>query len=288
MKSMTGYSSRSFEQETFTLFWEIKSLNYKYLELRVRVPAPLEQFENLIRRLVKQEVSRGKLDVTLTLVAKEQMELDLLRAQVNKYSRLVRTVSEESGIDFQVSLSELLSLQSLLNAPQEGIVLPLTEDDVAAMCRSVLADFQESRTVEGEMTGREISGFIRTMQGLLNEVEKAAPRLAQTYRQTLEQRIRDLISDKVDESRIMTEVGIYATKIDVSEEIARVRSHLEKMSGVLGSDGPCGRELDFITQEVLREINTIGSKIPDYFVSEKAVGLKVELDKIKEQVRNVE
>jgi uncharacterized protein (TIGR00255 family) len=285
---MTGYASRSFEREEFVLFWEIKSLNYRYLEVRVRVPPPLEQYENLIRRLTGGLVSRGKVEVTLKLAAAERMELTLLRGQIVKYHRFLTDIARETGISLQHSLSELLALRTLLGGREEEPRAGLAEEDLRGMFQEVAGEFDRSRREEGVMTRREIEGHLAALSRSVDQVEAALPGVVERFREGLEERIRELVGEQVDETRIVTEAGIYANKVDVSEEVARIRGHLEKMQEALSCRGPCGRELDFITQELLREINTVGSKVPDYEVARKAVEMKTGLDKIKEQVRNVE
>ena len=288
MKSMTGDASRNFERDEYTLFWEIKSLNYRYLEVRVRVPPALERFENLIRKLTGGLVSRGKVDVTLKLAATEQMEINLLRGQIIKYHRFLTDISRETGIRLSYSLTELLSLRSLMGGRDEEPGVSLDEQELKSMFREVAEDFERSRSAEGAMTRKEIERYAASLSRSIDQVEAVVPEAVERYRSSLEERIRELIEERVDETRIMTEVGIYANKVDVSEEVSRVRGHLENMNATLSCDGPCGRELDFVTQELLREINTIGSKVPDYFFARKAVEMKTDLDKIKEQVRNVE
>jgi len=285
---MTGYASRSFEREELVLFWEIKSLNYRYLEVRVRMPPALEQFENLVRRLTGGLVSRGKVEVTLKLAAAERMELNLLRGQIVKYHRFLTDIARETGISLQHSLSELLALRTLLGGREEEPQACLTEEDLRGMFQEVAGEFDRSRREEGAMTRREIEGYLAGLSRSVDQVEAALPGVVERFREGLEERIRELVREQVDETRIVTEAGIYANKVDVSEEVARIRGHLEKMKEALSCEGPCGRELDFVTQELLREINTVGSKVPDYEIARMAVEMKTGLDKIKEQVRNVE
>ncbi|MFW6181819.1 MAG: YicC/YloC family endoribonuclease [Spirochaetota bacterium] len=285
---MTGYASRSFEREEYVLFWEIKSLNYRYLEVRVRVPPALEQFEILVRRLAGELVSRGKVEVTLKLAATEQAELGLLRGQILKYHRFLNDIARETGISLQQSVSELLALRTLLGGRDQEPPVGLTGEELRDMFREVAGQYERSRLEEGAMTRREIERHLASLSRSVDQVEAALPAVVERYRLSLEERIRELAGEQVDETRIITEAGIYANKVDVSEEVARIRGHLDRMKAVLSSREPCGRELDFITQELLREINTVGSKVPDYTVAQKAVEMKTGLDKIKEQVRNVE
>jgi uncharacterized protein (TIGR00255 family) len=285
--SMTGYASRSFEYEGYTIFIELKSLNNRYLEVRFKLPPSLEGMEEKFRRILRGTVSRGKVDVGIRLAANQQVEFDILREQMRKYYGIVRRIAEEEGYDFGVSLSELLSLRSLMSGENTGKT-PIPDEEMERIFGETLSDFQESRSIEGVETARHIEGFIREIDDRLGEIDTMIPEVVARYRDTLRKRIQELIDDRVDEMRLVMEVGIFANKVDIAEEVSRIRAHIERMRKILATGGVCGRELDFVSQEVHREINTVGAKVPDYFVSEKAVEIKTSLEKIKEQVRNLE
>jgi uncharacterized protein (TIGR00255 family) len=153
---------------------------------------------------------------------------------------------------------------------------------------NVLEQFQESRLAEGEMTRVEIESHLKEIHGTICIIEEIYPDIGDRYREQLREKVRELIDSPIDETRLLMEVAVFANKIDISEELSRIRSHIGKMMEIVKSDGACGRELDFVSQEINREINTVGAKVPDYRVSERAVQIKSALDKIKEQVRNIE
>lgn len=285
---MTGYVSKSFEFDDFSIFIEIKSLNSKFLEIKFNLPVYIEHMENRLRQILKNYVKRGKVDVFVMVTAKEQMEYRLLRALIDKYHTIVRRIEADTGYSFQVSLSDLLSLRAIFSTPDESFSITIPEEKFEKNFKETVESFQRFRLREGDITKSEIMGYIEMIENSLNRIELSYPSVIVKYQQQLRNKIRELIDAKVDETRLIMEACIFANKVDVSEEISRMRGHLSNMKSILETDGSCGRELDFITQEVHREINTLGAKVPDYAVSEQVVLIKTNLEKIKEQVRNIE
>lgn len=288
MYSMTGFAFKNFEFEVCTLFIEIKSLNNKFLEMRIKLPFQMEHFEEMIRSTVKKRVKRGKLDVNIRVVAKEQMEYDFVRALLQKYSEIMRKLEEDTGYSLNISVSELLSLASFFNSYSDIATVSISEDALREAFVQTIEDFQDSRLREGENTKEDITAYIQAILESVESVDRMSPAVIDKYKTQLQEKINELISGKMDETRVLMEVGVFANKIDISEEISRIKGHLKKMLHIIKKDGSCGRELDFMSQEVNREINTIGAKVPDYAISEKVIDMKTSLEKIKEQVRNIE
>jgi len=286
--SMTGFAFKNFEFEVCTLFIEIKSLNNKFLEMRIKLPFQMEHFEEMIRSTVKKRVKRGKLDVNIRVVAKEQMEYDFVRALLQKYSEIMRKLEEDTGYSLNISVSELLSLASFFNSYSDIATVSISEDALREAFVQTIEDFQDSRLREGENTKEDITAYIQAILESVESVDRMSPAVIDKYKTQLQEKINELISGKMDETRVLMEVGVFANKIDISEEISRIKGHLKKMLHIIKKDGSCGRELDFMSQEVNREINTIGAKVPDYAISEKVIDMKTSLEKIKEQVRNIE
>ncbi len=285
---MTGFAFKNFEFEVCTLFIEIKSLNNKFLEMRIKLPFQMEHFEEMIRSTVKKRVKRGKLDVNIRVVAKEQMEYDFVRALLQKYSEIMRKLEEDTGYSLNISVSELLSLASFFNSYSDIATVSISEDALREAFVQTIEDFQDSRLREGENTKEDITAYIQAILESVESVDRMSPAVIDKYKTQLQEKINELISGKMDETRVLMEVGVFANKIDISEEISRIKGHLKKMLHIIKKDGSCGRELDFMSQEVNREINTIGAKVPDYAISEKVIDMKTSLEKIKEQVRNIE
>jgi uncharacterized protein (TIGR00255 family) len=285
---MTGYASRSFEFEEYTLFIEIRSLNNRFLELRFKLPFHLERFEEMLRKRLKTQVKRGKVDVFVKLSAKEQMEMRLLQELFTKYGRLLHMIEENTDLRIQVSMTDLLSLRHYFNDGDEIAGIDISDTDFENCFLGVLERFQKSRLAEGEMTRVEIESHLRDIDESTDRIESVYPDVVERYREQLRGKIRELIDADIDETRLLMEAAVFANKVDISEEVSRIRSHIVKMRDTAKSGGACGRELDFISQEINREVNTVGAKVPDYQISESAVRIKTALDKIKEQVRNIE
>jgi uncharacterized protein (TIGR00255 family) len=285
---MTGFAFRSFEYEDCTLYIEIKSLNNKFLEMRIKLPFQMEHFEEMIRGLVRQYVKRGKVDVSVRIVAKEQLEYNFVRSLLQKYSKIIKKLEEDTGYSLNMSVSELLSLTSFFNSYSDIAVVTIDEEVLRDAVVKTIDEFQESRFREGENTKEDIIEYVGAIVGSVESVGRMSPTIIEKYKTQLKDKINELVGGELDETRVLMEVAVYANKIDISEEISRIKGHLNKMLHIVEKDGSCGRELDFMSQEVNREINTIGAKVPDYTISEKVVDMKTNLEKIKEQVRNIE
>jgi len=285
---MTGYALTVEDFANFTIHIEIKSLNSKFLELRFRLPSSLEYMEHRMRQILKQKVRRGKVDTSVKITAKEQFELSSLQSMVEKYSTFLKMIERRTNTSFKPTITEIISLKSTINPGEEVVEIPIPDEKFEELFINTVNSFQESRLQEGEQAKRDIIEYLDMIERSLVRVEIACPEVVERYRATLKERIKELLENKIDETRLMMEVGIFASKVDICEEVSRVSSHIHKMKNTMRSDGACGRELDFIIQEINREINTIGSKVPDYKISEEVVNMKTNLEKIKEQVRNIE
>ena len=288
MNSMTGYAVQSFEFKEYTIFIEIRSLNNKFLEIKFKLPLYLEYMEEKLRALLRRTVKRGKVEVLVKVVAKEEMELRMLRELFSKYGRLISTVEKDADFRLQMSLSDLLSLRYFFNDFSEFTRIEIPEEDLERCFLDTVEKFQESRRAEGEMTRVELEMHISEIYDIVQKIESLYPAVVDRFREQISERVRELIGSEIDETRVMMEVAVYANKVDISEEVSRIKNHVKKMREIIKGDGACGRELDFISQELNREINTVGAKAPDYAISESAVMIKTALEKIKEQVRNIE
>jgi uncharacterized protein (TIGR00255 family) len=285
---MTGYAALSFDFEEYSLSIEIRSLNSKFLEIKFKLPFYLEHMEEKLRRVMKGEVKRGKVDVFIRVVAKEQVELRMLRELFSKYGRLLGMIEEETSLSLQPSLSDLIALRYLFNDAEETTHVEIEEEGLEECFRQAVRRFQQSRNEEGLMTRSELKTHLEEIAGVIDSIEEIYPSVVDSYREQLKEKVEELIGSQIDETRLLMEVAVFANKADVSEEISRIKSHVRKMDEVIDAGGTCGRELDFISQELNREINTVGAKVPDYRISEGAVQIKTALEKIKEQVRNIE
>lgn len=288
MFSMTGYAKRQFEFKDYAVTIEIKSLNNKFLDIRFKMPPSLEHMESRLRKLLKAHVQRGKLDIFINVEAKESLELRIVESMINKYFHFIKKIEEDTGRTVQISLSEIIAMRSLFSPGDLASYPGFPESELEEAFSETVRVFQESRLQEGENTKRDILGYLALVAGSLEKIGALSPPIVERYKEQVREKIRELINGQLDEMRVMMEAGIFASKVDVSEEISRLRSHLKYFSSIADSCRECGRELDFVLQEMSREINTVGSKVPDYAVSEEVVSIKTNIEKIKEQVRNIE
>lgn len=288
MHSMTGYAAKSAEFDDYTLFVKIKSLNNKFLETKFRLPSYFEHLEEKLKQVLKRFVKRGMIESVIKVTAKEHVGLSCITSMLSTYYNTIKELEARLSLCFDVSLSELLALHNLFHPNDEPDYIHIPDETVIGVYSDTLETLQKFRSVEGENTKRELSDHIEKMKASIQRIATRCPSIIEKYKEQLKEKIGELMEDKVDDARLMMEIGIYASKLDISEEVSRINGHLGRMKKTLGSDGVCGRELDFIAQEINREINTIGSKVPDYPVSEEVIRVKLCLEKIKEQVRNIE
>ena len=291
VKSMTGYgrSRETLHQRDITV--EVRSVNNRFLDCTVKMPRAYVFAEDAVKTRVRSAVSRGKVDVFVTI--------DASAADVS-----VVTVNEPLARGYFQALTQLKSMFSL-----EGDVTPMTlaklpdvltvtkaEDDLETVAADIcqvldkaLAAYNTMRAVEGRRLAEDIAGRLVTIETAVGRVEQQSPQTVSAYRERLEKKMREVLaSTTIDEGRILTEAAIFADKVAVDEETVRLRSHVAQLRTMLESDEPMGRKMDFLIQEVNRESNTIGSKCCDVAIAQVVVGLKAEVEKMREQVQNVE
>ena len=289
--SMTGYGSAKGSVEGQEITVELKSVNNRYLDCSVRLPRNFLFAEDTIKQAVSAGVSRGKVDVFVS-------------AQASQDSGTVVSVNEELARGYRdavAHIAETLGLESGLNAfslarfPDVLTVerRELDKDKAAAALSEITAkaveEFNAMREREGERLRRDMLGKLETIEGLVSVVEERSPQTVKEYRERLEARLRDILADRsLDEQRVITEAAIFADRTAVDEETVRLRSHIAQFRTMLEEGSPIGRKMDFLVQEFNRESNTIGSKCSDASLAKVVVDLKSEIEKIREQLQNVE
>ena len=289
--SMTGYGSAKGSVEGQEITVELKSVNNRYLDCSVRLPRNFLFAEDTVKQAVSAGVSRGKVDVFVS-------------AQASQDSGTVVSVNEELARGYRdavVRIAETLGLESGLNAfslarfPDVLTVerRELDKDKAAAALSEITAkaveEFNAMREREGERLRRDMLGKLETIEGLVSVVEERSPQTVKEYRERLEARLRDILADRsLDEQRVITEAAIFADRTAVDEETVRLRSHIAQFRIMLEEGSPIGRKMDFLVQEFNRESNTIGSKCSDASLAKVVVDLKSEIEKIREQLQNVE
>lgn len=291
IKSMTGFGRSEMVTEQCKITVEIKAVNHRYCDLNIKMPKKLNILENAVRGAIKKAVHRGKLDV---YIGYEDLSEHAACVQLNKelgreYYRALSELSEELGIDNDASAVRIARMPEVLMLSEAQLVPEKVEETLLLAVGQALSQFMESRVREGEQLKEDILRKLHGMTGNISAIEERYPQMVSDYRKKLTDKVKELLADSnVDESRIATEVVIYADKICVDEETVRLRSHITNMEEELTRGGNVGRKLDFIAQEMNREANTILSKANDITVSNMAIDLKTEIEKIREQVQNIE
>ena len=289
--SMTGYGSAKGSVEGQEITVELKSVNNRYLDCSVRLPRNFLFAEDTVKQAVSAGVSRGKVDVFVSAQASQDsgtvvsVNEELARGYRDAVARIAETLGLESGLN----AFSLARFPDVLTVERRE----LNKDKAAAALSEITAkaveEFNAMREREGERLRRDMLGKLETIEGLVSVVEERSPQTVKEYRERLEARLRDILADRsLDEQRVITEAAIFADRTAVDEETVRLRSHIEQFRTMLEEGSPIGRKMDFLVQEFNRESNTIGSKCSDASLAKVVVDLKSEIEKIREQLQNVE
>lgn len=289
--SMTGYGSAKGSVEGQEITVELKSVNNRYLDCSVRLPRNFLFAEDTVKQAVSAGVSRGKVDVFVSAQASQDsgtvvsVNEELARGYHDAVARIAETLGLESGLN----AFSLARFPDVLTVERRE----LDKDKAAAALSEITAkaveEFNAMREREGERLRRDMLGKLETIEGLVSVVEERSPQTVKEYRERLEARLRDILADRsLDEQRVITEAAIFADRTAVDEETVRLRSHIAQFRTMLEEGSPIGRKMDFLVQEFNRESNTIGSKCSDASLAKVVVELKSEIEKIREQLQNVE
>ena len=291
VKSMTGYGRavETVNGREFTV--EVRSVNNRYLDCTVKLPRGLSFGEDAVKQAVKATISRGKVDVFVSVRSEgtQDTAVSLNKPMVEGYLAALKQLQADYGVTGEVTVSMLSGLPDvfLLDKPQVDEQQLLA--DFLSVAEKALASFDAMRTTEGAALAEDLRSRGETILSLVSQVEAGSPQTVEDYRARLESKLKEVLANTaIDESRILTEAAIFADKVAVDEETVRLRSHLSQMNTMLASDGPIGRKLDFLLQEMNREANTIGSKCTDVRLARIVVEIKAELEKIREQTQNIE
>lgn len=290
IKSMTGFGRYEYQTGSKKFTVELKGVNHRYLDVNIRMPKKFNFFETAIRTLLKQYALRGKVDIFITYEdnSESQVALKYNETLAAEYMRYFKQMEESFGIDNDIRVSTLAHCPEVLTMEEK----PDDEDALWSGLQMALegafAQFVETRTTEGEILKKDILNKLSGMETLVGHVEERSPQIVEEYRKKLEDKIHELLDVPVDENRMAAEVILYADKICTDEETVRLKSHISHMRDTLEETEGIGRKLDFIAQEMNREANTILSKANDLEVSNYAIGLKTEIEKIREQIQNIE
>ena len=291
VKSMTGYGRARQERNGRNITAEVRSVNNRYLDCTVKMPRAYIFAEDAMKALVQKYISRGKVDVFVTVdaVTADQTVVQVNEPLARSYYQALSRLREMFSLEDELSASTLARFPDVLAVTKAEEDLEMISADICAVLEEALTAHRQMRSVEGEKLFSDIAGRADTIESVVAKVEERSPQTVSEYRARLEAKMREVLqSTTIDESRILTEAAIFADKIAVDEETVRLRSHLSQLRTMLSGDEPVGRKLDFLIQEVNRECNTIGSKCNDLTIARDVVNMKAEVEKIREQVQNIE
>ena len=291
IKSMTGYGRavETVNGREFTV--ELRSVNNRYLDCSVRLPRMLSFAEDAVKQAVKASVSRGKVDVFITVrsEAGDEVQVSLNKSVLQSYLNAMHQMVDEFGVADDISVSAVSRLPEVFIIEKPQVDEEQLMKDLMSVVAKALEGYDAMRCTEGEALDRDLRSRGQTILELVSQVEEGNGKTVSDYRIRLENKIREVLANTaIDESRILTEAAIFADKVAVDEETVRLRSHLKQMNSMLTSGGAVGRKLDFLLQEMNREANTIGSKCTDVNLARIVVDIKAELEKIREQTQNIE
>jgi uncharacterized protein (TIGR00255 family) len=287
---MTGFGRASGQVDSSLLTVEMKSVNHRFLEITLKMPKQFMSIEDKMKKLISQSVSRGRIEVYVnldgeSLVDKDiHIDWDLLTQYVNSLHQM----KERFSLKGEVTLDQILALGEGIDIREGSVSSEDVEKELLHLVKSAAWQLSEMRKAEGEQLALDLKQRLEDLTKITVELEKTAPTVVRQYRERLEKRVSEFVSGKIDENRILTEVALFADKADISEELTRIQSHIHQFRETLQTSGTIGRKLDFLVQELNREANTIGSKANDGHIAINVVELKSIIEKLKEQVQNIE
>lgn len=291
IKSMTGFGRCEVAENNRKFTVEMKAVNHRYLDVNIKMPKSLNFFETAIRSELKNYIARGKVDVFITY---EDLSENTSTVRYNKelaeeYLTYLRQMAADFGLDDDIRVSTLSKYPEVFTMEEAGVDEEELWKELKKAVDGAAKMFVESRITEGEHLKDDLLEKLDGMLKLVDFIAERSPQIVTEYRRRLEEKVKELLGDNtVDESRLLTEVTIFADKVCVDEEIVRLRSHIETTKNALLEGGSIGRKLDFIAQEMNREANTTLSKANDLEISNCAIELKTEIEKVREQIQNIE
>lgn len=291
INSMTGFGRFEGEVNGRSITLEIKSVNHRYTEFNCRLTRGYSFLEEKLKSYITSKVKRGKIDMFVSISEPEDTPTDVVinHNLAEGYINALKELEEKYGITNSVNTVDVGKYPDVLTVKKAEEDEDKVWDDVRNAVDSALEGFLKMRKAEGERLKADVLSRAETVMSIVDEIEKRSPETVDEYKTRLKQKIEEFLgSGEYDEQRVITEVAIYADKVAVDEETVRLRSHFEQLNTYLNSDEPVGRSIDFLIQEMNREANTIGSKVKDAEIAQKVVRIKNEIEKIREQIQNIE
>lgn len=291
LRSMTGFGRANGLFGDLDITVEIKSVNHRYFEFGCRMPRAYQFIEEKLKSLCQQSISRGKVELSVFIDdnSESAVEVEINRPYAKAYIDALKKLSKEFGIKNDVKLSTLANNSEIFKVSHRQQPDEDAAEAVANVVTEAISSFIAMREVEGERLKTDVLSRAQNILEKVEFVESRSPETVKAYRERLEQKMKEVLENtNIDEQRLITETAIFADKVAVDEETVRLRSHIKQLQSLMESDGPVGKKLDFIVQEMNREANTIGSKCQDVEIAHTVVDIKAEIEKIREQIQNIE
>lgn len=291
IKSMTGFGRGEHIGQIKQVVVEIKSVNHRYSEILVKLPRQYTLLDERLRRLILNYISRGRVEVYIKI---DDTGLAAREVQVDKelalaYYKALKELAAITGSGFEVSVTQIAQMPDVLKIEEPKEDLEDIWQDIEQSLQLAIQSFLDMRTIEGEKLEEDLRDKLSVIESITCKIEEKSPQVVELYRDKLKARIKEIMdSGQVDENRLALEVALFADKCSIAEEIVRLKSHIQQFLTALKSSNPVGRKLDFLLQEMNREVNTIGSKGNDLEITQNVVDLKSELEKLREQIQNIE
>lgn len=288
--SMTGFGRGKTESGDFLVNVEIKTVNHRFSEMNIRMPRQLLKIEDKMKKILSSHIRRGRVEVYVSVdgdgIVSRKIQPDW--KLIEEYFQFISEAKGKYGIEGTITLQDLLNRTDLLHIEESEAGNEEIEKLVLTAIEEAVILLKQMRMAEGEELKKDLLAITAQIETNVTELQKFAPLVVQAFKERLTKRMQEFVNGQLDETRILTEVAVFADKADINEEITRLRSHIQQFLQTLNEYEPIGRKLDFIVQEMNREANTIGSKANDSNIAKKVVEIKSLLEKLKEQVQNIE
>ena len=291
IKSMTGFGAGDAETADFKVHIEVKAVNQRFLETNYHMPYSMNMFENQLTKKIKEYASRGKLDINIRFqdLRDKAVTVKVDKGLVAAYGQALQEISSQLELSAPVTAAQIASYPDVLKLNEENADLEAAQPVLMQAMEQALESFVAMREAEGQNIQRDLLARIGTLENFVGELEKLAPEIVAAYRQRLENLLREyLAKEDIEESRIIQEVALFTDKVNYTEETVRLRSHFDQFRQIITAGEPVGRKLDFLIQEMNREINTVASKANSAGAAQFVVDVKSEIEKIREQIQNLE
>jgi uncharacterized protein (TIGR00255 family) len=289
--SMTGYGRGVFSNQGYSVTIDLKSINHRYLELYFKIPKTYSFIEDKLRREISSKISRGKIEISVTIdkLSSTEIQVELNQSLLTSYLKAIQELKDNYGIEGEIDLKTLITLPEVFKTSQPDEHQEQLIETVGQALDVALNSLIANRKVEGEGLCHDIQNKLASLGDYRISLLEQAPKVVSTYQERLVKRIQELAAGvEIDPNRLATEVAVFADKSDITEELVRIDSHLKQFVHILGDSEPIGRRMDFLIQELNREINTVGSKASDINIAQQVINFKAELEKIREQIQNIE